>query len=210
MESRVPWIYPSSEMHNCKHIKFCPIQKIKVWLPQDTTIIPSVERENSWPITSWHVILPSPQDTANYKAPRIATRFCYHYLETNRNLSSVMQKTNHTSARVSDDTSSPARVSNDTSSPAHVSDDTSSPARVSDDIGGPIRLWHVSPIRLRHVSLTHPQTPINRSIPKAFKKGLGFRSTKALQESSLKAFKNFNPKIEEHSKQNHPNYLPRS
>ena len=182
MESRVPWIYPSSEMHNCKHIKFCPIQKIKVWLPQDTTIIPSVERENSWPITSWHVILPSPQDTANYKAPRIATRFCYHYLETNRNLSSVMQKTNHTLA--------------------HVSDDTSSPARVSDDIS--------RPIRLHHVSLTHPQTPINRSIPKAFKKRQGFRSTKALQESSLKTFKSFNPEIKEHSNQNHPNYLPRS
>ena len=51
-----------------------------------------VERENSRPITSWHVILPSPQNTANYKAPRIAARFCYHYLETNRNLPSVMQK----------------------------------------------------------------------------------------------------------------------
>ena len=36
------------------------------------------------------------------------------------------------------------------------------------------------------------------------------RSTKALQESSLKAFKNFNLKIEEHLKHNHPNYLPRS
>ena len=42
-------------------------------------------------------------------------------------------------------------------------------ARVSDDISKPIRLWHVSPIRLRHVSLTHPQTPINRSLPKTFK-----------------------------------------
>ena len=42
-------------------------------------------------------------------------------------------------------------------------------ARVSDDISRPIRLWHVSSIRLRHVSLTHPQTPINRSIPKAFR-----------------------------------------
>ena len=51
-----------------------------------------VERENSRPITSWHVILPSPQNIANYKAPRIAARFCYHYLETNRNLPSVMQK----------------------------------------------------------------------------------------------------------------------
>ena len=159
MESRVPWIYPSSEMHNCKHIKFCPIQKIKVWLPQDTTIIPSVERENSWPITSWHVILPSPQDTANYKAPHIATRFCYHYLETNRNLSSVMQKTNNTSGH----------VSNDISNPAHVSDDTYNPARISDDISKPIRLWHVSPIKLRHLSLTYSQTPINGSFLKAFK-----------------------------------------
>ena len=51
-----------------------------------------VERENSRPITSWHVTLPSSQDTTNYKVPRIATRFCYHYSETNRNLPSVMQK----------------------------------------------------------------------------------------------------------------------
>ena len=29
----------------------------------------------------------------------------------------------------------------------------------------------MSPIRLRHMSLIHPQTPINRSLPKAFKKG---------------------------------------
>jgi len=60
------------------------------------------------------------------------------------------------------------------------------------------------------VSLTHPQTPINRSLPKAFRRGGECRNTKALQESSLKTLKNFNPKIEEHSKQNHPNYLPRS
>ena len=39
-------------------------------------------------------------------------------------------KTNHTSARVSDDISSPARVS----------DDMGSPALVSDDISGLIRL----------------------------------------------------------------------
>ena len=78
---------------------------------------------------------------------------------------------------------------------ARVSDDTSSLARVSDNISEPIRLWHVSPIRLRHVSLTYPQTPINRSLPKTFqgeareglklKKGWketeGFISTKALQ-----------------------------
>ena len=49
-------------------------------------------------------------------------------------------RTNHISARVSNDTSTSARVSNDTSSPACVSDDTGNLARVSDDIGGPIRL----------------------------------------------------------------------
>ena len=51
-----------------------------------------VERENSWPITSWYIILPSLQNTANYKALRTATRFCYHYSEANGNLPSVMQK----------------------------------------------------------------------------------------------------------------------
>ena len=49
-------------------------------------------------------------------------------------------KTNHTSARVSNDTSSLARVSDYTSSLARVSDDTGGLACVSDDIGGPIRL----------------------------------------------------------------------
>ena len=118
----------------------------------------SVEKENSRPIISWHVTLSSPQNTANYKASRIAARFCYHYLETNKNFPNVMQKNNHTSMRVSDDISSPARVS----------DNTSNLKRVSDDIDKLIRLWHVSPIKLRHMSLTHPQTPINRSLPKAF------------------------------------------
>ena len=51
-----------------------------------------VERENSQPITSWHVTLPSPQNTANYKASRTAARFYYYYSEANRNLPSVMQK----------------------------------------------------------------------------------------------------------------------
>ena len=129
-----------------------------------------VKRENSRPITSWHVTLPSPQNTANYKAPCIAARFCYHYLETNRNLPSVMQKPNHTSAYVSDDTSSLARVSDEICNPAHVSDDICNAARVSDDISELIRLWNVSPIKLYHVSLTHPQTPINRSLPKVFQR----------------------------------------
>ena len=61
--------------------------KLCVWMSLDGAFI---EGENSKPITSWHVILPSPQNTANYKAPRIAARFCYHYSETNRNLPSVM------------------------------------------------------------------------------------------------------------------------
>ena len=69
-------------------------------------------------------------------------------------------KTNHTSTRVSDDIGNPTRISDDVSNLAHV----------SDGISRPIRLWHVSPIRLRHVSLTHPQTPINRSLPKAFRR----------------------------------------
>ena len=32
----------------------------------------------------------------------------------------------------------------------------------------PTKLWHMSPIKLHHVSLIHPQTLINRSLPKAF------------------------------------------
>ena len=50
-----------------------------------------VKRKNSRPITSWHIILPSPQNTTNYKAPRIIARFCYHYLKTNKKFPSVMQ-----------------------------------------------------------------------------------------------------------------------
>ena len=84
----------------------------------------------------------------------------------------------------------------------------------------------MSPIRLSHVSLTHPQTPINRSLPKAFEeilksyegaktpgRDLQFRSPEALLEPNFEAsrnFKNFNFEYEEHSKRNHPNHLPRS
>ena len=50
-----------------------------------------VKRENSQPITSWHIILPSPQNIANNKAPRTATKFCYHYSETSRKLPSVIK-----------------------------------------------------------------------------------------------------------------------
>ena len=112
--------------------------------------------------------------------PRIAARFCYHYLETNRNyhyletnrnLPSVMQKPNHTSARVSNDTNSPACVSNVICNPTRVSNDISGPIRLWHV--PPIRLWHVSPIMLCHVSLTHPQTTINGSLPKAVKESWG-------------------------------------
>ena len=51
-----------------------------------------IERKNFRPIISRHIILSSPQNIANYKAPRIAARFCYHYSKTNRNLPSVMQE----------------------------------------------------------------------------------------------------------------------
>ena len=93
----------------------------------------------------------------------------------------------------------------------------------------PIKLWHVSPIKLHHVLLTYPQTPINKSLPKAFldtktswktprhleykQHKRKFKNTEALLKSSLKAcrnFKNFNFKYKEHSKRNHPNHFPRS
>ena len=93
----------------------------------------------------------------------------------------------------------------------------------------------MSPIKLRHVSLIHSQTPINRSLSKAFlqtktpwerswnthttrhschkQHQRRFRRTKTLPKSSPKAsrnFKNFDLKCKEHSKHNHLNYLPRS
>ena len=102
---------------------------IKCW-------ILDIERENSQPITSWHIILYL-QNIANYKAPLIATRFCYYYSKTNWNLPSVVEirgimhaKTNHTSTRVSDDISSLSHVSNDR--------------------GSPIGCWQVSPWKSKH------------------------------------------------------------
>ena len=50
-----------------------------------------VERENSQPITGWHIILPSPQCMANYKASCTATSFHYHHSETKRGLPSVIE-----------------------------------------------------------------------------------------------------------------------
>ena len=42
----------------------------------------------------------------------------------------------------------------------------------------------MSPIRLRHVSLTHPKTPINRSLSKAFKGDQTIYSTNSIIEDS--------------------------
>ena len=51
----------------------------------------SIKRENSQPITSWHIILPSSQSMTNYKTSHIATSFHYSHSETNRDLSSGIQ-----------------------------------------------------------------------------------------------------------------------
>ena len=79
----------------------------------------------------------------------------------------------------------------------------------------------MSPIRICHVSLTHPRTPINRSLPKTFQReareGLKLkswrrsrlRSPETMLEPSFEA-SNFNFECKEHSKRNHPNHLPRS
>ena len=66
-----------------------------------------------------------------------------------------------------------------------------------------------------------PQTPINRSLPKAFQESWEetkrrrsrLRNPKVLLKLSFevsKNFKNFNFEYEKHSKRNHPNHLPRS
>ena len=87
------------------------------------------------------------------------------------------------------------RVNDDTSSFARVSDDTSNLARVSDDLGGPIRLWHVSPIKLRHVSLTHPQTPINRSLLETFRRTRiqKWKSSAKIKPQSLQELQELQP-----------------
>ena len=88
---------------------------------------------------------------------------------------------------VSDDTSSFARVSNNTSSFARVSDDTSNLARVSDDLS--------EPIRLRHMLLTHLQTPINRSLPKTFRRTeiQKWKSSARIKPQSLQELQELQP-----------------
>ena len=55
------------------------------------SLIISIERENSQPITSWHIILPSPQSTANFEASCTTTSFYHHHSGTNRNFPSVLK-----------------------------------------------------------------------------------------------------------------------
>ena len=135
-------------------------------------MICTVERENSRPITSWHV-------TSHCQVHKIQLITEHHVLllgfaitiQKPIEICQVSCKNqSRINARVSDDSSSLVRVSDDSSSLARVSDDSNSLARVSDDTSEPIRLWHVSPIKFRHVSLTHSKTPINRSLPETFRR----------------------------------------
>ena len=99
----------------------------------------TVERENSWPITSWHIILLRPQSTKILELHVLQlvytitiqkiTKICQ--VPWNKNIKS-MQNVNHTSAHVSNDVSSSIRVSNDT---CHTS------TCVSNDIGA-CKRWH--------------------------------------------------------------------
>ena len=124
---------------------------LSCWLKLDLVKILSVERENFRLITSWHIILQNPQSTANYKMPRTATRFCYRYSQKfakccwNKGIK-CMQKTNHTSTRVSDDISSPTRVSN--------------------DAGSPIGCWHVSPWKSKHFGQSKDATCLGEKVLK--------------------------------------------
>ena len=83
------------------------------------------------PITKHHVLLLGFAITTQ--------KFAKCHARTNHTSARVSNDTN-TSARVSNDTRTSTRVSNDTCSPAPVSDDTGDLARVSDDIGKSIRL----------------------------------------------------------------------
>ena len=92
----------------------------------------------------------------------------------------MQAKTNHTLVRVSDDISRPAcvidehRQSNRVLTCVTLKIKTFHPIKrchVSwrKSLKAPlIRVQHMSPIEIHHVSLTHPQTPINRSLSKAF------------------------------------------
>ena len=89
-------------------------------------------REGKFP--TYHKLTRHTTKSTKYSQLRSIPYFCKallsHYSKTNRNLSGVMQKQNHTSARVSDDTSSPARVSDDIGNPTCVSNDISKPIRL--------------------------------------------------------------------------------
>ena len=105
-------------------------------------------REGKFP--TYHKLTRHTTKSTKYSKLQSAMYCCQVLLSLLRNQQEFAKchaKTNHTSARVSDDISSPARVS----------DDICNPECVSDDISGPIKLRHVSPIKLRHVSLTHPK-----------------------------------------------------
>ena len=82
---------------------------------------------------TYHKLTRHTTKSTRYNQLQSNTYYCQVLLSLLRNQQKFAKchaRTNHTSAR----------VSNDTSSPVCVSDDTGDLARVSDDIGGPIRL----------------------------------------------------------------------
>ena len=62
--------------------------KLCAWMSLERAF---VERENSQPIISWHIILPSPQSIANYKVQRTTTSFYHHHSETSKILPGVIE-----------------------------------------------------------------------------------------------------------------------
>ena len=86
-----------------------------------------VERENSRLITSWHIILQSLQNMANYKAPCIATSFTI----TIHKPTEICQVSWNKNIKMMQNSSQTLMC-------------------VSNDMSSPIGCWHVSPWKSRH------------------------------------------------------------
>ena len=119
---------------------------------------------------------------ANYRAPCTITRFRYHYSKTNKNLPSVVEKKLQ-SCKIQSHMGACKKW--------HIqpgmcklwhrqSNRVLTCVTLKIKTFRPINKCHVSwrkslqapLIRLHHVLLTHPQTPINRSLPEAFQKDI--------------------------------------
>ena len=102
-----------------------------------------VEREK---FLTYHKLTHHTIESTKYSQLQNTTYCCQVLLSLLRNQQKFAKchaRTNHTSARVSNDTSTSTCVSNDTSSPTRVSDDTGDLARVSDDTGDLARVSDV-------------------------------------------------------------------